>query len=61
MVARDPRKSQKEVQDDQGQVKELGGGLPLAVLRFPGSPGLPSGSSWDPWQSTKLSQSIKLS
>ena len=31
---------QKEGQDDQGEVKELG----LAVLRSPGPPGLPSGS-----------------
>ena len=35
---------QKEGQEDQGGVKELGG-TPLAVLRFSGPPGFPSG----PW------------
>ena len=39
-------KSQKEGQEDQGKVKELGGTLP-AVLGFPGPSGLPSGSSLD--------------
>ena len=39
-----PGKSQKEGQEDQGEIKELGG-APLAVLRSPGPPGLPSGSS----------------
>ena len=35
--------SQKEGQQDQGEVKELGGS-PLAVLSSHGLPGLPSGS-----------------
>ena len=38
-------KGQKENQVDQGGVKELWGGLPLAVVRCPGPPGLPFGSS----------------
>ena len=37
-----PGKSRKEGHEDQGQAKELGG-TPLAVLRSPGPPGLPSG------------------
>ena len=37
-------KSQKEGQEDQGEIKELGG-TPLAVSGSPGPPGLPSGSS----------------
>ena len=40
-------KCQKESQEDQGEVKELGG-TPLAVIRSPGPPGLPSGSPLDP-------------
>ena len=39
-----PGKSQKEGQEDQGEVKELGG-TPLGLLGSPGPPGLPSGSS----------------
>ena len=39
-----PGKSQKEGQEDQGEIKEIGG-PPLIVLRSPGPPGLPSGSS----------------
>ena len=39
-----PGKSQKEGQEDKGEVKELGG-TPLGLLGSPGPPGLPSGSS----------------
>ena len=39
-----PGKRQKEGQDDQGTLKLLGVGR-LALLPFPGPPGLPSGSS----------------
>ena len=39
-----PGNSQKEGQEDQGVIEELGG-TPLAALRSPGPPGLPSGSS----------------
>ena len=43
-VPKSPGKSQKEGQEDQGEVKELG--VPfLSVLRSPVSPGLPSASS----------------
>ena len=47
------RKTQKEGQECQGEVKELGRS-PLAVVRYPGHPGLPSGFSWAPWQSIML-------
>ena len=39
-----PRKSHNEGQEDQGEVEELVG-TPLAVMGFPGPPGLPSGFS----------------
>ena len=39
-----PGKSQKEGQEYQGETKQLGE-FPLALLRLPGPPGLPSGSS----------------
>ena len=42
--SRGPSKSQKEGQEDQGEIKSLGGPT-LTVLRSPGSSGLPSGSS----------------
>jgi hypothetical protein len=39
-----PGKSQKEGQEDQGTLKQLGGS-PLSILPRPGPPGHPSGSS----------------
>ena len=39
---RKAKEDQKEGQEDQGEIKELGG---IGVLRFPGPPGLPPGSS----------------
>ena len=37
--------SQKEGQEDQGTLKQLGGGSPVALLSFLGTPGLLSGAS----------------
>ena len=42
-----PGQSQKEGQEEQGEVKELGG-TPLAVLGSSGSPGLRAGSALGP-------------
>ena len=42
--SREAREAQKEGQEDQGEVKELGG-TPLRLFGSPGPPGLPSGSS----------------
>ena len=44
-AAREPRKSQKEEQEDQRTFNQLGG-TTLALLTLPGPHGLLSGSSW---------------
>ena len=43
VVPGSPRKGQKKGQENQGEVKELGG--PIADVRSLAPPGLPSGSS----------------
>ena len=52
-IAREPRKSQKEGQEDRGILKQIEGGSPRAFLPFHRPPGRPHGSSWAPWQSIK--------
>ena len=46
----------EEGQDDQGTLQELRR-VPPSSLLFPGPPGVPSGSSWATWQTSKLALS----